>query len=331
MKHSVHQHRWGYLYVNQASSISTSLIVPVGTQIVLRARRPKSGSTDEYPKGTIAEIVQPPLEGNHSYRVRFADGGELSLRRQEFSILKQVKMGPLANPSQGAFRRDLREYIIYECIVGSRAYGLDHEGSDTDRRGVYLPPADLQWSLYGVPEQLEYRESEECYWELQKFLVLALKGNPNILECLFTPLVVRTSVVGDLLLDKRSIFLSKLVYQTYNGYVMSQFKKLEQDLRTKEQINWKHAMHLIRLLLQGIAILADWHVPVKVAEHRSALLAIRNGAESWEEVNRWRLALHRQFEETFRRTSLPESPDYVEANKLLNWARRRMVEVRIDS
>jgi hypothetical protein len=122
-----------------------------------------------------------------------------------------------------------------------------------------------------------------------------------------------------------------LVYQTYNGYVMSQFKKLEQDLRTKEQVNWKHATHLIRLLLQGIAILAAGHVPLTVAEHRSALLAIRDGAESWEEVNRWRLVLHREFEETFRSTSLPESPDYVEANKLLIWARRKMVEVRIDS
>lgn len=177
--------------MNEARAISTSLIVPVGTQVVLRAGKPKSGSTDDYPKGTIAEIIQPPEDGHHSYRVRCADGGELSLRRQEFSILKQVKLGPLGNPSQVVFEPDLREYIIYECIVGSRAYGLDHEGSDTDRRGVYLPPADLEWSLYGVPEQLEYRDSEECYWELQKFLVLALKANPNILECLFTPLVVR--------------------------------------------------------------------------------------------------------------------------------------------
>ena len=331
MKYLVRRRRWGSLYVNEARAISTSLIVPVGTQVVLRAGKPKSESTDDYPKGTIAEIIQPPEDDHHSYRVRCADGGELSLRRQEFSILKQVKLGPLGNPSQVVFERDLREYIIYECIVGSRAYGLDHEGSDTDKRGVYLPPADLEWSLYGAPEQLEYRDSEECYWEMQKFLVLALKANPNILECLFTPLVVRTSEVGDALLDKRSIFLSKLVYQTYNGYVMSQFKKLEQDLRTKGQINWKHAMHLIRLLLQGIAILAAGHVPVTVAEHRSALLAIRDGVESWEEVNRWRLALHREFEETFRRTSLPESPDYVQANKLLLWARRRMVEVRIDS
>jgi len=317
--------------VNEARAISTSLIVPVGTQVVLRATKLKPGSTDDYPKGTIAEIIQPPQDGFHSYRVRCADGAEFALRRQEFSILKQVKLGPLGNPSQAAFERDLRDYIIYECVVGSRAYGLDHEGSDTDRRGVYLPPADLEWSLYGVPEQLEYRDSEECYWELQKFLVLALKANPNILECLSTPLVVKTSEVGNALIAKRSMFLSKLVYQTYNGYVMSQFKKLEQDLRTKDQINWKHAMHLIRLLLQGIAILACGHVPVTVAEHRSELLAIRDGAQSWAEVNRWRLVLHREFEAAFRKTSLPESPDYLEANKLLIWARRKMIEVRIDS
>lgn len=78
--------------MNEARAISTSLIVPVGTQVVLRARKPKSGSTDDYPKGTIAEIIQPPQDGYHSYRVHCADGAELTLRKQEFSILKQVKL-----------------------------------------------------------------------------------------------------------------------------------------------------------------------------------------------------------------------------------------------
>ena len=151
---------------------------------------------------------------------------------------------------------DLREYTIYECVVGSRAYGLDQADSDTDRRGVYLPPADLQWSLYGVPEQLEDRESEECYWELQKFIGLALRANPNVLECL-CPLVEKTTEIGTALLKRRDVFISKMVYQTYNGYVMSQFKKLEQDLRVREAIKWKHAMHLIRLLLQGIGVLRE--------------------------------------------------------------------------
>jgi hypothetical protein len=48
-------------------------------------------------------------------------------------------------------------------------------------------------------------------------------------------------------------------------------------------------------------------------------------------VNRWRLSLHREFENAFRQTTLPDSPDYAAANRILIEARRKMVEVRIDS
>jgi len=220
---------------------------------------------------------------------------------------------------------DLHRYVIYRCIVGSRAYGLDHADSDTDRRGVYLPPAEMHWSLFGVPEQLENQETDECYWELQKFLTLALKANPNVLEVLHTPIVEHVTPLAQELLDMRGAFLSKLVYQTYNGYVMSQFKKLDQDIRTSGAIKSKHAMHLVRLLLSGITVLRERTVPVAVAEHKDRLLAIRNGQVPWDEVNAWRLELHRQFDEAFRTTSLPDRPDYDAANALLVKARRSMV------
>jgi predicted nucleotidyltransferase len=238
-----------------------------------------------------------------------------------------VKTGPLDNPGAAHAEHGLDRYIIYRCIVGSQAYGLNREESDVDRRGIYLPPAALEWSLYGVPEQLKSPETDECYWELKKFLILALKANPNILECLFTPLVEQSSEIADAILSKRQVFLSKLVYQTYNGYVMSQFKRLEQDLRGTGKLKWKHAMHLIRLLLQGIGVLGLGSVPVLVTEHRDELLAIRDGKETWATVNAWRLSLHREFDAAFQLTSLPETPDYSEANRLLVWARSKMVEV----
>jgi predicted nucleotidyltransferase len=316
--------------VHDAHKPAPALIVPVGTQVVLRAGVAESASPDRYPKGTVAEIVRTPGDGSHSYGVRCIDGSVLNLRRGDFSILKQVKTGPMGDPASLLTEYNLHQYIVYRCVVGSQAYGLNRDGSDVDRRGVYLPPADLEWSIYGVPEQLENPETEECYWELQKFMVLALKANPNILECLFTPIIEKSSEIGDMLLKNRGVFLSKLVYQTYNGYVMSQFKKLEQDMRTKGEIKWKHAMHLIRLLLQGISVLTEQYVPVNVNEHRDALLAIRDGHEPWEQVNRWRLSLHRDFEDAFRRTTLPDAPNYVEANRMLILARRKMVEVRID-
>lgn len=301
------------------------LIVPTGTQIVLRTDILVGTSQTEYPRGSVAEIVRPPDDGGHSYRAKVTDGAEFSVRRHEFSILKQVKAGPLGDPEHLLAEYNLYENVIYRCIVGSQAYGLDRDGSDVDRRGIYLAPAELEWSLYGVPEQLESRDSEECYWELKKFIVLALKANPNILECLYTPMVETRMPVSDELLASREIFLSKLVYQTYNGYVMSQFKKLEQDLRTSGAIKWKHAMHLIRLLLEGVTILRDGYVPVRVAEHRDALLSIRDGHMPWDEVNQWRLGLHREFEAAFRGTRLPDEPDYAAANALLIKARRSTV------
>ncbi len=301
-----------------------NLIVPVGTQVVTRAETRAAGHT--FPAGTVGEVIKAPPDASHSYRVRFPDGTETALRRSEFSILKHAKGGPIGNPAGVLEEHNLYDYVIYRCVVGSVAYGLAGEESDVDRRGIYLPPADLQWSLYGVPEQLESPETEEVYWELQKFLNLALKANPNVLECLYTPLVQFKTGLAEELIGMREIFLSRLIYQTYNGYVLSQFKKLEQDLRATGEIRWKHAMHLIRLLLSGITALREGFVPVSVVENRAQLLAIRAAEMPWEEVNAWRLLLHREFERAFTATRLPERPNYERANRFLIEARRSMVE-----
>ena len=273
--------------------------------------------------GAVAVVLQTPADVRGEYRVRFPGGAETSLRRSEFQVRKELAktIGTVLGVSQA----DLYEFVIYRCIVGSRAYGLDEHSSDIDRRGIYLPPADLEWSLLGVPEQLERQETQECYWELEKFLKLALRANPNVLECLYTPLVEDASPLANELLAMRDCFLTRQVYQTYNGYVMSQFKKLGQDLRNKGAIRWKHAMHLVRLLLSGIAILTDGVVPVRVEQHRDRLLAIRRGELSWQEVNAWRKELHRSFDAAWVKTKLSEYPDYDRVNAFLVKARRSKV------
>jgi predicted nucleotidyltransferase len=86
---------------------------------------------------------------------------------------------------------------------------------------------------------------------MQKFLVMALKANPNILECLYSPLVEKVTPLGEELLAMRECFLSQMIFQTFSGYAMSQFKKIEQDRRTRGEVRWKHVMHLLRLLLSG--------------------------------------------------------------------------------
>src|SRR5688572_5389254 len=133
-------------------------------------------------------------------------------------MLARVKEGDIGD-SEHVAQADLYQRVIYRCVIGSQAYGLADAESDVDRRGIYLPTAAQHWSLYGVPEQLENEATQEAYWELQKFLVLALKANPNVLECLYTPLVEKATPLAEELIGMRAIFLSRIVYQTYNGYV----------------------------------------------------------------------------------------------------------------
>jgi len=281
------------------------LVIPTGTKVLTR------------PDGRVGVVTHSPSTPEHSYHVRFPEGSEETFGRTELTIFKHVQ----AEVPGGPRSADLYRFVIYRCIVGSTAYGLSHEGSDVDRRGFYLPPADLEWSLAGVPEQLE-NDQEEVYWEIEKFIRLALKANPNVLECLYSPLVETCAPLAQELIRMRNIFLSQYVHRTYDAYVLSQFKKLEQDLRSHGQIRWKHVMHLMRLLLSGVEVLKHGFVPLRVDEYRDQLLAIRRGEVPWQEVEHWRLELHRELDAAVAVTDLPEHPDYERANAFLVRARR---------
>ena len=302
------------------------LILSVGTQVVSLVEVRGTDGVPVHPRGAVGAVIQAPSDYWHSYRVRFPDGFEATFKRQELSILAQFKQQNAGQLPDMLGEYNLFDRVIFRCVIGSRAYGLEHEESDTDRRGVYLPPAHLHWSLFGVPDQLDNPDTQETYWEIQKFIVLALKANPNILECLYSPIVEHATDLARELLDIRHIFLSKMVYQTYSGYVMSQFKKLQTELRNRGAVKWKHVMHLIRLLLSGITVLNEGFVPVRVEEYRDKLLAIKRGEVLFDEIEAWRLQLHKDFDAAFESTSLPERPDYERANAFLLKARRSAIE-----
>lgn len=239
---------------------SPHLVLPMGTKVLTRA------------DDRVGLVIHIPASAEHGYRVRFADGIEETHHRNDLRIFRLADTEVPGTPDPSS----LQQYVIYRCIVGSTAYGLNHAASDVDRRGFYLPPAALHWGLAGVPEQLE-TDAEECYWEIEKFIRLGLKANPNILECLYSPLVETCTPLASELIAMRSIFLSRHIHRTYNSYVLSQFKKLEQDLRNGHGIRWKHVMHLIRLLLSGGVVLREGFVPLRVDDQRERLLAIRRG------------------------------------------------------
>lgn len=297
------------------------IIFSIGTQVVVQKDTYRANRLVAHPAGSVGVIVRSPMDRSHAYRVKFNDGFEAAVHHDQLVRLAEFKREGISGSTDGSLV-DLSKRIIYCCVIGSRAYGLQDEQSDTDRRGIYLPPAELHWSLYGVPEQLENEETQEAYWELQKFIVLALKANPNVLECLYCPIVQFATPLAEELLAMRDAFLSKLVFQTYSGYVASQFKKMQTDIRNQGQVKWKHVMHLIRLLISGIGVLREGKVTVEVGEQREPLLAIKRGEVSFHEADAWRKRLQVEFEQAFQQTALPDRPDYERANAFLIHARK---------
>lgn len=114
--------------------------------------------------------------------------------------------------------------ILFECISGSKAYGLSTEKSDTDIRGIfYMPKSDF----YGLNyiSQVSNETNDIVYYELGRFIELLSKNNPNILEMLATPehcILYKNELMNHI---EVSDFLSLLTKDTFVGYALSQIKK----------------------------------------------------------------------------------------------------------
>lgn len=200
----------------------------------------------------------------------------------------------------------VREHTVYACVMGSRAFGLATEGSDTDRRGVFLAPTPLFWHFEKPPTHVD---GPQFSWELERFCLLALRGNPNVLECLHSPLVEHVDDTGRELLALREAFLSRRTHATFVRYAIGQRRKLEADVRQHGAPRWKHAMHLLRLLGSSRDLLRTGRLVIDAGEQREPLLAVKRGEVSWAEVERRMNRLGEEADAALAGSPLPDEPD----------------------
>lgn len=114
--------------------------------------------------------------------------------------------------------------ILFECISGSRAYGLDLPTSDTDIKGVYFLPKEYLFTGNYIP-QVANETNDIVYYEVGRLIELLGKNNPNILELLATPedkILINNPIFNKI---RTTNFLSKLCYHTFGGYAFQQIKK----------------------------------------------------------------------------------------------------------
>jgi predicted nucleotidyltransferase len=182
--------------------------------------------------------------------------------------------------------------VILQGVVGSTAYGLSTPDSDVDRLGVFTATVPELLGMQPVQESLVRTDPDSTHHELRKFLHLAAKGNPTVLELLFLESYEIAEDAGWLLLENSDAFLSQRIRRTYGGYALQQVKRLEvredgsfsSDLRKRRR---KHQRHIARLVIQCEEALEIGQLRVRLTPAQIAEVREVEGIENTEQLVEW--------------------------------------------
>jgi uncharacterized protein len=238
---------------------------------------------------------------------------------------------------------DLGEWCVLSGYRGSIAHGTyvpatDDTGiDDKDVMAFCVPPLDHYYGLAefhsrGTHEIVSERDKtlwDIVVYEIRKALRLLKGGNPNVLSMLWLPdnLYLKRTSAGQLLIDRREVFVGRHVYRSFTGYAVAQLRKMEagqykgwmgdkrKALVERFGYDTKNASHLIRLLRQGIEFLNDGELYV-VRHDASELVAIKRGEWTLERVKTEAERLFARADEAYDRSKLPAKPDQQAVNDL---------------
>ncbi|MGJ1447395.1 DNA polymerase beta superfamily protein [Sphingobacterium spiritivorum] len=117
-----------------------------------------------------------------------------------------------------------QKLILFEAIVGSKAYGLATDESDTDIKGVFYLPKEKFFGMEYI-SQVNNSTNDEVYYELGRFVELLSKSNPNTLELLASPedCILHQDPLFKMF-DIKS-FITRELVETFANYAMTQVKK----------------------------------------------------------------------------------------------------------
>lgn len=243
----------------------------------------------------------------------------------------------------------LPDNIHYETMMGSIAYGVSGDTSDVDIYGFVIPPREdvfphLRGEILGFGRQKnrfeQYqqhhvtdedavggrgREYDLTIYSVVKYFQLVMEGNPNMLDSIYTPhdCVLHITKIGQMVRDRREVFLSKNVYHKYRGYAFSQISKMSG--KTEDSKRWnmvqqygydlKFAYHSVRLVLECEQILTEGTLDLR--RNADLLKTIRNGEWTEQQVREWFAQKEMLLQPLYNSSLLPYAPNESAIKRLL--------------
>lgn len=143
----------------------------------------------------------------------------------------------------------LRHNVCYETIMGSIAYGVSSDNSDEDIYGFCIPPKEEifpekrglvpgfddiqrfdQYQQHGINKNNligNGKVYDITIFNIVKYFRLLMDNNPNCVDAIFTPneCVVYTNSIGQMVRERRKLFLHKGCWHKLKGYSYSQLHK----------------------------------------------------------------------------------------------------------
>ena len=156
---------------------------------------------------------------------------------------------------------------VLQAITGSKAYGLDHPLSDTDKMSIFVSPtvevAGLDWASKDESwSDAGPTGDDNTGHEIGKYLRLVLKSNPTLIELLFMDEYEILDETGQGLVDLRDkVLYTEGIQNAYYGYAKAQAERVKREWPNHKP---KMARHCVRIATQGWELLETGTANVRV-------------------------------------------------------------------